>query len=74
MSYYVWVGPRDIDCIQDPVFSAKICYFSEQNIKGTREANIYGNTFNKYVENKMNEILKRHPEENAVFVSVKMEK
>lgn len=67
MCYYVWVGPRDIDCIQDPVFSDKICYFSDQNIKETREANIYGNTFNKYIENKMNEILNRHPDAKFIF-------
>ncbi len=66
MSYYVWVGPRDIDCIHDFLFSDKICYFSDQNVKEKREANIYGNTFNNYVQNEMLTILTKQP--NAKFV------
>lgn len=67
MCYYVWVGPRDIDCLQDPFFSEKICYFSNQNIKEKREANIYGNTFNEYIENSMIKILEKQPEAKFIF-------
>ena len=43
MSYFVWVGPRDIDCLQDPLFSEVVSYYSDKNILAFRVAKIYGN-------------------------------
>ena len=56
MSYYVWVGPRDVDCFSDTLFSEKICYYSDSNPQEIRKENIYGDTFNKFISNKMTEI------------------
>lgn len=67
MSYYVWVGPRDIDCIHDPLFSETICYHSNNNIKKYREANIYGSKFNNFIHDNMQKILTEHPEAKFFF-------
>lgn len=67
MSYYVWVGPRDIDCAYDPLFSETICYYSNNNIQDCREAKIYGNKFNKFVKEKMINVLSKHPDAKFIF-------
>jgi glutathione synthase/RimK-type ligase-like ATP-grasp enzyme len=72
MSYYVWVGPRDIDCMQDLLFSETICYYSENNIKEKREAHIYGKKFNAFVEEKMKKILLNKPEAKFIFYNPKI--
>ena len=66
MSYFVWVGPKDIDCLQDPLFSEVVSYYSDKNILAFREAKIYGNKFNKFITEKMLQILEEHP--NAKFI------
>ena len=66
MNYYVWVGPRDIDCFNDPIFSDTVCYYSDRNRQRVREANIYGSKFNKFIEKRMLQILEEHP--NAKFI------
>ena len=72
MNYYVWVGPRDIDCLQDSLFSNKICYYSDQNVQEFRVANIYGNKFNKFIEKKMLQILTEHPDAKFIFYNPKI--
>ena len=67
MSYLVWVGPRDIDCLQDPLFLDSVCYFSDKNILEFRAAKIYGNKFNKFIEKKMLQILTEHPDAKFIF-------
>ena len=67
MSYFVWVGPRDIDCLQDSLFSDKVSYYSDKNILAFREAKIYGNKFNKFIKKKMLQILKKHPDAKFIF-------
>lgn len=67
MSYYVWVGPRDIDCIQDSLFSDRICYYSDKNIQSRRESNIYGNKFNEFIKNGMLKILSEHTDAKFIF-------
>ena len=71
MSYYVWVGPRDVDCFSDTLFSEKICYYSDSNPQEIRKENIYGDTFNKFISNKMTEILSIHPCAQLYFIILK---
>ncbi len=71
MSYYVWVGPREIDCFHDSIFTDTICYYSDKNIKKTREANIYGKKFNKFIERRMSQILVEHPNAKFIFYNPK---
>ena len=72
MSYYVWVGPRDVDCFSDTLFSEKICYYSDSNPQEIRKENIYGDTFNKFISNKMTEILSIHPCAQFIFYNPKI--
>ena len=72
MSYYVWVGQREIDCKFDDLFSDSICYFSDKNITQTRKANIFGATFNCFIKDKMLEILDIHPEAKFIFYNPKI--
>lgn len=67
MSYYVWVGPREIDCIHDSFFSDSICYYSEKNIQKKREAQIYGSKFNSFIKEKILRVLSEHPDAKFVF-------
>lgn len=67
MSYFVWVGPRDIDCLQDPIFSDMVSYYSDKNILEFREAKIYGSKFNKFIKEKMLQILEEHPDAKFIF-------
>lgn len=72
MSYFVWVGPRDIDCSYDMLFSDSICYYSEKNIQPLREAKIYGSKFNKFIEKEMQRILEQHPDAKFIFYNPKI--
>lgn len=67
MSYFVWVGPREIDCAHDTLFSDSICYYSGKNIQPLREAKIYGSKFNKFIEREMQQILEQHPDAKFIF-------
>lgn len=67
MSYYVWVGPREIDCKYDLLFSETICYYSPKNSTQIRKANIFGSTFNCFIQDKMVDILNVHPEAKFIF-------
>lgn len=53
MDYLVWVGPRDTDWIYDSSFSDAICYYSQNNKMPERNAHIYGEIFNSFVEDQM---------------------
>lgn len=72
MSYYVWVGPRDVDCFSDMLFSEKICYYSDSNPQEIRKANIYGNIFTKFISCKMAQILSIHPCAQFIFYNPKI--
>lgn len=72
MSYYVWVGPRGIDCKFDVLFSDAICYYSDNNLTSTRKANIFGSKFNKFIKEKMLKILNTHPEAKFIFYNPKI--
>lgn len=72
MDYYVWVGPRECDCMFEDLFKEHICYFSDDNYCTTREANIYGKTFNIYVEQRMKQILEKHPNAKFIFYNQKI--
>lgn len=67
MSYYVWVGPRETDCKYDLLFSETICYYSPKNSTQIRMANIYGSTFNCFIQDKMIDVLNVHPEAKFIF-------
>lgn len=72
MNYYVWVGPRDIDCYKDPMFSDKICYCSESNSQKVRKANIYGNEFINFISDRMTDILVKHTNAKFIFYNPKI--
>ncbi len=72
MNYLVWVGPRDTDCKYDDSFSDAICYYSQKNILSERKAHIYGNIFNSFVETKIKQILKKHPDAKFMFYNQKI--
>lgn len=72
MNYYVWVGPRDIDCLSDTLFSEKICYYSDSNPQEIRQADIYGNIFTEFISCKMTEILSIHPHAQFIFYNPKI--
>ncbi|MBO4998345.1 MAG: ATP-grasp domain-containing protein [Lachnospira sp.] len=71
MSYFVWVGPRDIDCAYDTLFSDSICYYSGKNMQPFREAKIYGSKFNKFIKMEMLRILEQHSDAKFVFYNPK---
>lgn len=71
MSYFVWVGPRDIDCFQDTLFSDSICYYSDNNLQAFRESKIYGSNFNKFIEKNMLQILEQHSDAQFIFYNPK---
>ncbi len=71
MSYYVWVGPREIDCLSDSIFSDTICYYSKKNRKNLREAHIYGTPFNSYIQQQMEYVITEHPDAKFVFYNPK---
>ena len=72
MEYLVWVGPRDTDWKYDASFSDAICYYSENNITSKRKANIYGDIFNSFVEDRMKQILEKHPNAKFMFYNQKI--
>ncbi len=67
MSYYVWVGPRECDCIHDSLFSDSICYYSDKNIQPYREAKIYGSKFNNFIKENMIKVLANHSDAKFIF-------
>ncbi|KAI4449618.1 hypothetical protein C823_004147 [Eubacterium plexicaudatum ASF492] len=53
-------------------FSDTICYYSKNNIMPERKANIYGNIFNRFVEDRMKHILEKHPNAKFMFYNQKI--
>lgn len=53
-------------------FFRKICYYSDSNPQEIRKENIYGDTFNKFISNKMTEILSIHPCAQFIFYNPKI--
>ena len=72
MSYYVWVGPRESDCIFSGIFSDTICYFSDQYPPAVRKAHIYGTKYNQFIVEQMNHILENHPDATFIFYNPKI--
>lgn len=72
MSYYVWVGPRESDCMFSNIFSDTICYYSNKNLFTTRKAHIYGADYNQFLKKQMYQILKCHPDAAFIFYNPKI--
>lgn len=72
MDYLVWVGPRDTDWIYDSSFLDAICYYSQNNKMPERNAHIYGEIFNSFVEDQMKKKIEEHPNAKFLFYNQKI--
>ncbi len=72
MSYYVWVGPRESNCMFSNIFSDTICYFSDQNLLAARKTHIYGAEYHQFIIDQMHQILKNHPDAAFIFYNPKI--
>lgn len=72
MAYLVWVGPRDSDIQFNNNFNDSICYFSYKNSVPSREAHIYGKKFVNFIDEKMKNVLRFHPEAKFIFYNPKI--
>ncbi|MET3742491.1 radical SAM protein [Faecalicatena orotica] len=72
MSYYVWVGPRESDCIFSDLFSDSICYFTDKNPQAIRMLHIYDPSYKQFIIKEMNRILKDHSDAAFIFYNPKI--